>query len=56
MSTHNDEWLQAFARAMGDKTGDIRFIRIERRSGGHCAVQFDGEDLKAGLEMGSEVR
>jgi AAA15 family ATPase/GTPase len=57
LSTHSEEWLKALVSVAGDQVDDISLWRIERSEEGRPEVfQFEGNDLKAGIEYGAEVR
>jgi hypothetical protein len=56
LSTHSQEWLRAFAQAVGDDVGDIALWRIERAGTGPAMTRFGGGTFKAGIEHGAEVR
>jgi AAA15 family ATPase/GTPase len=56
-TTHSKECLEALVRAAGDKVDDIALWRTERDENDMFSLrQFAGEDLKAGIEYGEEVR
>lgn len=56
-STHDEEWLEALVEAAGDSIEDVTLWRVERsRTGERALTQIDGRTLKAGIEIGGEVR
>ncbi len=56
ITTHNEEWLKGLIEAAGDNNNDISLWRLEQSKVGIELFQFSGDDLKAGLEYGAEVR
>jgi len=56
VSTHSKECLEALVEAAGDEMDDISLWRTERNGDTFSIRQFDGEDLKAGIEYGEDVR
>jgi predicted ATPase len=57
ITTHSAEWLKALVIATGNDINDIALWRIERGENGRPELfQFEGIDLKAGIEYGAEVR
>src|SRR5262249_530418 len=57
LSTHSHEWVEALVDAAGNDVDDIVLWRIERSESVQREVlRFSGEDLKAGIEYGTEVR
>lgn len=56
LSTHSEEWLEAFIEAAGESLHDISLWRVVRSRKGPEVLQFSGATLKAGVEHGGEVR
>jgi predicted ATP-dependent endonuclease of OLD family len=56
VSTHSRECLEALVEATKGDVGDIQIWRTERNGGEHKVRRFDGEDFKAGIEYGEEIR
>ncbi len=57
VSTHSKEWLNAVADAVGDENDDIMLFRLERGPEGTSEIfQFSGDQMKAGIEYGAEIR
>ncbi len=56
-TTHSQEWLKALVSASGDRSGDISLWRVERQEDREPHIyQFSGDDLRDGIEYGSDVR
>ncbi|MBE1506066.1 AAA family ATPase [Rhizobium viscosum] len=56
-TTHSLEWLTALVEAAGKDVSDIMLWRVERSEGGAPLLRtFTGKQLKAGLEIGGELR
>ena len=55
-STHSEEWLEALAATSEIKSEEIVLWRTVRNDQGHDVAVFSGDDLRAGVEYGSEVR
>jgi hypothetical protein len=58
LTTHSEEWLRALvAVADADTIRQVAFWRIERGEKGKPEIfSFAGDDLKAGIEYGAELR
>jgi len=56
VSTHSKECLTALVEAAGNDTKDISLWRTEKDGSEATVKQFSGEDFKAGIEYGEEVR
>ncbi len=58
LSTHSNEWMSALiAVSDGDVLQNIALWRLERNEKGQPELfQFSGDDLKAGIEYGAELR
>ncbi len=55
LTTHDDEWLRAFARAVGERSDDVALWRVERSENSHVVKVFSGGRAIAGIQTG-EVR
>lgn len=57
VTTHSKECLEALVSAAGNNVGDISLWRTDRSDKDDFSIfQFSGEDLRAGIEYGQEVR
>ena len=57
LTTHDEEWLEALVEAADAKVDDLSLWRLERgKDATRVLHQFSGENLKAGIETGGEVR
>lgn len=56
LSTHSEEFLEALVSAAGKDVSSLAVWRMELSESGPVVRQFSGETLKAGIEMGTEVR
>jgi AAA15 family ATPase/GTPase len=55
-STHDLECLEALVTAAKEDLQDVGLWRLEQTQEGPSLLQFSGEDLKASIDYGAEVR
>ncbi|MCV3209268.1 AAA family ATPase [Mesorhizobium sp. YC-39] len=56
LSTHDEEWLEALVVADQDRLNDVAIWRLENEAGRRIIRQFNGDELKASIEYGTEIR
>jgi hypothetical protein len=57
LTTHDEEWLSALVEASNGNVEEVSLWRVERsRDNTRKVVQFEGRDLKAAIEYGTDVR